>query len=527
MSFEDFSTMMKKISDEDRARADNAKFNVEDKGYKIIPIMSYEELHEKFGGDATGYDGESEWCHTNGQSTYDSWTENYTKFFFVIAKDNWENIEPHDNPRKDDNAYDEYGLSLMAILASRKGNLLKCTLRWNHIVEPKYAKPGREVDRAFISYAELSQVTSLDVEAEVKKDLAKILERFKTIPKGQKVYEGPEGICFASDHLYWYDKDFNEIDPPQKIKGSIILFSNDNVSITSLEGSPRVVDGDFNCSQTDITSLKGCPEEVGGSFGCSYIDITSLEGCPKKVGGYFYCQYTKITSLKGSPRVVGKTFYCADTEITSLEGCPREVGKNFNCSNTKITSLEGAPKSVCGNFDCSYTSITSLEGCPEIIRGAFYCNDTKITSLEGSPEKVGGSFYCADTKITSLKGGPKTVIGYFNCSNTKITSLEGGPKTVIGYFNCSNTSITSLKGSPRVVGGYFDCSDTSITSLEGSPKTINGYFNCPYTKITSLKGAPAKIGNIKYSDFPDSMPAQQLDAYKKWLKTNPTENYPG
>ena len=49
--------MMKKVSDEDRARANNTKFKIEDHGYKIIPIMSYEELNSKFGGDKTGYNG--------------------------------------------------------------------------------------------------------------------------------------------------------------------------------------------------------------------------------------------------------------------------------------------------------------------------------------------------------------------------------------------------------------------------------------------------------------------------------------
>ena len=156
MSLSDFSSMMKKISDEVMARADNVEFEVKDKGYKIIPFMSYEDLYKKFGGDKTGYNGGSGWCHTNGKSTYDSWTDNYTKFFFVIAKDNWEEIKPHDDPKKDDNAYDEYGLSLMAILVTREGELLRCTLRWNHVIEPKYTKSGREVDRAFISYAELS-----------------------------------------------------------------------------------------------------------------------------------------------------------------------------------------------------------------------------------------------------------------------------------------------------------------------------------------------------------------------------------
>ena len=156
MNLADFSSMMKKVSDEDRARADNAEFEIRDNGYKIIPFMSYEDLHEKFGGNKTGYEGRSEWCHTNGQSTYETWTENYTKFFFVIAKDNWKEIKPHVNPKENDNAYDEYGLSLMAILVSKEGELLRCTLRWNHVIEPKYTKPGREVDRAFISYAELS-----------------------------------------------------------------------------------------------------------------------------------------------------------------------------------------------------------------------------------------------------------------------------------------------------------------------------------------------------------------------------------
>ncbi len=55
----------------------------------------------------------------------------------------------------------------MAILVSREGELLNCTLRWNHVIEPSAVKPGREVDGAFISFAELSQVTGLDVEAEV------------------------------------------------------------------------------------------------------------------------------------------------------------------------------------------------------------------------------------------------------------------------------------------------------------------------------------------------------------------------
>ena len=419
MSLADFSTTMKKVSDEDLARADGAKFKVEDRGYKIIPFLTYEDLHKVFGGDKTGYKGESEWCHTNGKSTYESWTNNYTKFFLVIAKDNWQDIKPHDDPKKVDNAYDEYGLSLMAILVSREGELLRCTLRWNHVIEPKYTKPGREVDKAFISFAELSQVTGLDVEAEVKKELSALIEKSKDLPRGEKIYEGPEGLCFASDRLQWYDRDLRKIDTPDEINGP------------------------FNCSYTPITSLEGCPKVINSHFSCSYTKIASLEGCPKEVKG---------------------TFGCSHVNITSLKGCPKKVGRNFICSFTKITSLEGTPEEVEGDFWCSDTNIASLEYAPKSVRGGFYCHNTKITSLEGCPE---------------------------------------------------------------IVNGGFDCSETNITSLEGCPREVKGEFLCQYTKITSLKGAPAKIGLINYSRFPDSIPTQQIGAYKKWLKTNPTENYPG
>ena len=421
MSFKDFSSMMKRVSDEDKARADSAEFEVKDNGYQIIPFISYEDLHSQFGGSKTGYRGESEWCHTNGESTYESWTENFKKFFFVIAKDDWQEIKPHDNPQKTDNAYDEYGLSLMAILVTREGELLKCTLRWNHVVEPSATKPGRAVDNAFISFAELSQVTGFDVEAEVKRELAKIFETLKRIPGGKKIYEGPEGLCFARDHFYWYDRDFNPIDPPDEINGEI------------------------------------------------------------------NCYDTKITSLEGSPRVVNRGFDCSFRDVTSLEGGPQIVNYIFSCSHTKITSLKGAPVEVKEYFDCS---------------------DTKITSLEDCPKKVGGSFYCQRTNITSLEGIPKNIHNMVDCSETKMTSLEGAPESVANDFKFGSSDLTSLEGAPRIVGANFigvDCDN-----------------------LSSFRGAPAKVKNVYFFDTHlDEIENQQLSDYREWLKTNPTENYPG
>ena len=78
-SFSQFEEFQKKISDEAKASSDELmKTIVKRNDYELIPIYSYEELHKQFGGHWTGYAGESEWCHTNGKSTYKSWTNNGT-----------------------------------------------------------------------------------------------------------------------------------------------------------------------------------------------------------------------------------------------------------------------------------------------------------------------------------------------------------------------------------------------------------------------------------------------------------------
>lgn len=174
-TLDDFENKVKELKSNSKPieiKGTNAK-------YTLIPIKTYEELNIKYGGDKTGYKGNSEWCHTNGKSTYESWTQNYTKFFFVLARNGWEDIKPYRPKNMSEyklektNAYDEYGTSLIAILVDENGKLLACTLRWNHIVNPCFTIDGRTVDRAYISYDELNKVTGLNVENEVKMQLKK------------------------------------------------------------------------------------------------------------------------------------------------------------------------------------------------------------------------------------------------------------------------------------------------------------------------------------------------------------------
>ena len=67
------------------------------------------------------------------------------------------------------------------------------------------------------------------------------------------------------------------------------------------------VKGDFNCSWCDLLeSLKGVPEVVERVFSCRLTSITSLEGCPKVVGGNFVCNDCETVFTEEDVRKVSK-----------------------------------------------------------------------------------------------------------------------------------------------------------------------------------------------------------------------------
>ena len=80
---------------------------------------------------------------------------------------------------------------------------------------------------------------------------------------------------------------------------------------------------------TQITSLEGSPREVQGFFDCSYCQsLTSLEGSPDFVRDSFYCTgNSKLKSLKGGPKHVGEGFYC------------RDCGKKFTTKDIKNAQI--------------------------------------------------------------------------------------------------------------------------------------------------------------------------------------------
>lgn len=102
----------------------------------------------------------------------------------------------------------------------------------------------------------------------------------------------------------------------------------------------------YNITDADLKNgkfKKPFKDEFKGSFICRNTNIISLEGSPTLVSGHFNCSKNdKLTSLIGSPKQVFASFYCiSNRSLTSLEGAPLFVGMDFDCSSSKIISLEG------------------------------------------------------------------------------------------------------------------------------------------------------------------------------------------
>ena len=98
------------------------------------------------------------------------------------------------------------------------------------------------------------------------------------------------------------------------------------------------VDGNFYCSEQGLTDFKGVRfGKVSEHFDCCDNQLTSLEGAPKTVGGDFYCHDNQLTTLVGAPKTVGGSFDCDDNELTTLEGAPQKVDGGFYCNDNPVS----------------------------------------------------------------------------------------------------------------------------------------------------------------------------------------------
>ena len=90
------------------------------------------------------------------------------------------------------------------------------------------------------------------------------------------------------------------------------------------------VNGEFNCREQKLKDFKGVRFGViTEGFNCYNNSLTTLEGAPQEVGGNFFCNRNSLTTLEGAPQKVGGHFACDNNSLTKLEGAPQEVGECF------------------------------------------------------------------------------------------------------------------------------------------------------------------------------------------------------
>ena len=129
----------------------------------------------------------------------------------------------------------------------------------------------------------------------------------------------------------------------------------------SLNPSTGLVDVnvDFYCAGQGLKDFKGVAfGHVDRGFDCSSNQLTSLDGAPKTVKGNFFCRSNQITSLEGAPQTVGGSFSCSSNQLTSLVDAPQTVGGYFGCSFNQLTSLDGAPQTVGEGFFCGSNPVS-------------------------------------------------------------------------------------------------------------------------------------------------------------------------
>lgn len=172
MSYQDVKDFLDELQAErDKESKDKlSQMEFNQSNFSLVPINSYEEMHSKYGGRATG-DGSSDkyaggggtaWCHTNNEGVYNGWTQGGNKFF-VLQNNNWKDI-PFDRESNKENPKDAYGNSLIALLVDKRhGTLKRATLRCNHV------GVNSNADNQYKTYAELSEVAGFNVEEEIAK----------------------------------------------------------------------------------------------------------------------------------------------------------------------------------------------------------------------------------------------------------------------------------------------------------------------------------------------------------------------
>ena len=109
-----------------------------------------------------------------------------------------------------------------------------------------------------------------------------------------------------------------------------------NAHLTSLEGCPKIIHGDFDCSWNAIESLIGDPERVEGSYRCQNNKIESLDGIASYIGDILSLSFNPIESITGIHK---KITYLGGSYIWLPKSCKRGLLDIFKMNAPNLTEI--------------------------------------------------------------------------------------------------------------------------------------------------------------------------------------------
>lgn len=182
---------------------------------------------------------------------------------------------------------------------------------------------------------------------------------------------------------------------PKHIKGNVRI-SGENIDL--LKNINTWIGGNLLLERNKkITSLKGLDKiKVGNDIRIRECSLTSLEGAPKIINGDFNCEGNQLTNLVGSPKKINGGFICVNNPLISFIGAPDEAEDGFYFY---VSPFDGTVTS-----DLKYSSYLHNPWNKEVVLNDIIEKVGRVEHLLDiiGPDGISG-FLKSDIKILELK----------------------------------------------------------------------------------------------------------------------------
>lgn len=116
-----FKEVAKQDLQQDMDDLSSQQYDEQNSQYEIVRINSFEEAEE--------YSDFVEWCITNDERMFNSYTNNGQGLFYFCLRNDYEDVE---EVKGQNCPLDDYGLSMIAVSVNPDGSCNTITCRWNH-----------------------------------------------------------------------------------------------------------------------------------------------------------------------------------------------------------------------------------------------------------------------------------------------------------------------------------------------------------------------------------------------------------